>query len=145
MFISSPRWRSNFTLTVLFVLLLLAPAASAQVESAPGSRTDRPIALVGGMLLDGYEAAPIHDAVVVLHGRRIIAADTRNNVEIPKDAHRIDTRGKTIMPGLVDLHIHLDLIGHGDYTRYYEFLGGLERLPEVMPISAKRSKWSVRG
>jgi len=41
---------------------------AAHAESAPGSRTDRPIALVGGMLLDGYEAAPIHDAVVVLQG-----------------------------------------------------------------------------
>jgi len=90
------------------------------------------------MLLDGYEAVPIHDAVVVLQGRRIVAADTRSRVEIPKDAHLIDTRGKTIMPGLVDLHIHLDLIGHGDYTRYYQFLGGLERLPEVMPIAAKQ-------
>ena len=122
----------------LFVLAPLALAAIAHAESAPGSRTDRPIALVGGMLLDGYEAAPIHDAVVVLQGRRIIAAGTRSKVEIPKDAHLIDTRGKTIMPGLVDLHIHLDLIGHGDYTRYYQFLRGLERLPEVMPISAKQ-------
>jgi len=125
-------------MSVLFAAVSVWPAAVAHSESAPGSRTDRPIALVGGMLLDGYEAAPIHDAVVVMKGRRIIAAGTRANVEIPKDAHLIDTRGKTIMPGLVDLHIHLDLIGHGDYTRYYEFLGGLERLPEVMPIAAKQ-------
>ncbi|MBW2715550.1 MAG: amidohydrolase family protein, partial [Deltaproteobacteria bacterium] len=125
-------------MSVLFAVASVWPAAAVHAESAPGSRTDRPIALVGGMLLDGYEAAPIHDAVVVMKGRRIIAAGTRTNVEIPKDAHLIDTRGKTIMPGLVDLHIHLDLIGHGDYTRYYEFLGGLERLPEVMPIAAKQ-------
>jgi imidazolonepropionase-like amidohydrolase len=138
MFVSSPRWQPHLPLAVLFFLFQLMLAASAPAQSAPGARTDRPIALVGGMLLDGYEAAPIHDAVVVLQGRRIIAADTRGKVEIPKDAHRIDTRGKTIMPGLVDLHIHLDLIGHGDYTRYYEFLRGLERLPEVMPISAKQ-------
>ncbi len=138
MVISASRWQSCLALLVLSVVLQPILAASAHAESAAGSRTDRPIALVGGMLLDGYEAAPIHDAVVVLQGRRIVAADTRANVEIPQDAHRIDTRGKTIMPGLVDLHIHLDLIGHGDYTRYYEFLHGLERLPEVMPIAAKQ-------
>jgi len=138
MVISSSRWQLRLFLVVLTALLQPIVTRSAHADSAPGSRTDRPIALVGGMLLDGYEAAPIHDAVVVLQGRRIVAADTRANVEIPQDAHRIDTRGKTIMPGLVDLHIHLDLIGHGDYTRYYEFLRGLERLPEVMPIAAKQ-------
>jgi imidazolonepropionase-like amidohydrolase len=138
MFNLASGWRAGLRLAALFLPLQLLLVASARADSAPGSRTDRPIALVGGMLLDGYEAEPIHDAVVVLQGRRIVAADTRSRVQIPEDAHRIDTRGKTIMPGLVDLHIHLDLIGHGDYTRYYEFLRGLERLPEVMPISAKQ-------
>ncbi len=131
----SPLLRASATLLVALPLL---GAAAARAESAPAARTDRPIALVGGMLLDGYEAEPIHDAAVVLRGRRIVAADARSEVEIPADAHRIDTRGKTIMPGLVDLHVHLDLIGHGDYTRYYQFLKGLERLPEVMPIAAKQ-------
>ena len=30
------------------------------------------------------------------------------------------------------------LIGHGSYERYYEFLGGDERLDEVMPIAARQ-------
>ncbi|MEM9209745.1 MAG: amidohydrolase family protein, partial [Pseudomonadota bacterium] len=46
--------------------------------------------------------------------------------------------GKTVMPGLIDAHVHVDLIGHGDYDRYYTFLGGTERLPDVMPIAAKQ-------
>ena len=53
-------------MSVLFAVASVWPAVVAHAESAPGSRTDRPIALVGGMLLDGYEAAPIHDAVVVI-------------------------------------------------------------------------------
>ncbi len=125
-------------LLLLWSCLHTSPAWPAGVEFAPGARTDRPIALVGGMLLDGYEAEPIHDAVVVMHGRRIVAANNRGAVEIPAGAHIIDTRGKTMMPGLIDLHMHLDLIGHGDYTRYYRFLKGTVRLPEVMPIAAKQ-------
>jgi len=123
-----------------WLLLILAMHASQAwaADTAPGARTERPIALVGGMLLDGYEAQPIHDAVVVMHGRRIVAANTRHKVEIPEDALIVDTRGKTIMPGLIDLHIHLDLNGHGEYSRYYEFLKGLERLPEAMTISARQ-------
>jgi imidazolonepropionase-like amidohydrolase len=31
--------------------------------------------------------------------------------------------GKTIMPGLIDAHMHIDLIGHGEYEDYYAFLG----------------------
>ena len=47
------------------VLVLVSSVAVAQESLRP----DVPVALVGGMLLDGYEAAPIHDAVVVLQSR----------------------------------------------------------------------------
>ena len=43
------------------------------------------------------------------------------------------------MPGLIDAHMHIDLIGHGEYAEYYEFLNGMERLDEVMPIAAKQT------
>lgn len=95
-------------------------------------------ALVGGMLLDGYEAPPVHYAVVVIKDNRIHAAGAAHEVEVPEGIPVIDTRGKTILPGLIDLHIHLDLIGHGDYNRYYQFIGGTKRLNEVMPIAAKQ-------
>lgn len=93
------------------------------------SNTTPTVALVGGMLLDGYEAPPTHNSVVVIQGDRIIAAGDASDVAVPSDALIIDTRGKTIMPGLIDLHVHLDLIGHGDYETYYRFMldrGGLE-------------------
>ncbi len=101
-------------------------------------RPDGPVAFVGGMLLDGYEAQPIHHAVVVIDGDRIIAAGPRHAVVVPPDATTIDIGGRTLMPGLIDAHVHMDLIGHGDYDRYYRFLGGMERLDEVMPIAAKQ-------
>lgn len=94
-------------------------------------------ALVGGMLIDGYEAPAVHNAVVLVSGNRIIAAGPAHKVTIPDGTPIIDTRGKTIMPGLIDMHMHLDLIGHGDYDEYYTLLGGTRRLAEVMPIAAK--------
>jgi len=119
------------------VLLALLWGSLAAAQSPPGAVTDRPIALIGGMLLDGYEAEPLHNAVVVVRGNRIVAADVAGKVQVPADAIRIDTRGKTVMPGLIDMHVHMDLIGHGDYDQYYKFLRGLEKLPEAMPIAAK--------
>ena len=89
-------------------------------------------ALVGGMLIDGYEAPAVHNAVVLVSGNRIIAAGPAHKVTIPDGTPIIDTRGKTIMPGLIDMHMHLDLIGHGDYDEYYTLLGGTRRLAEVM-------------
>lgn len=94
-------------------------------------------AIVGGMLVDGYEAPPVHNATVLIEGNRIVAAGPASEIAVPPGIPVIDARGKTILPGLIDLHIHLDLIGHGDYDDYYDFLGGTKRLPEVMPIAAK--------
>jgi imidazolonepropionase-like amidohydrolase len=112
---------------------LLMPVAAHALEMPDG-----PVAFVNGMLLDGYEAEPIHQAIVVIDGNRIVAAGPRHRVDIPDDATIVDIGGKTIMPGLIDAHVHVDLIGHGDYDRYYAFLGGMARLGEVMPIAAKQ-------
>lgn len=119
---------------LVFTLFLLPGLALAQETLRP----DGPVAFVGGMLLDGYEAEPIHHAVVVIDDGRIVAAGNETTVRIPDNATRIDIGGRTLMPGLIDAHVHVDLIGHGDYDRYYEFLRGTERLHDVMPIAAKQ-------
>ncbi|MEE4162064.1 MAG: amidohydrolase family protein [Woeseiaceae bacterium] len=119
-------------LVPLFLTLFALMPARA-IEAPPG-----PVAFVNGMLLDGYEAEPIQQAVVVIEGNRIVAAGPRHRTPIPAGATVVDIGGKTILPGLIDAHVHVDLIGHGDYDRYYTFLGGMERLDEVMPIAAKQ-------
>lgn len=120
---------------LICLIVALATGNSLAQESL---RPDRPVALVGGMLLDGYEAEPIHHSVVVFENGRITAVGSKDNTEIPDNAVIIDTGGKTVMPGLIDAHMHIDLIGHGEYARYYEFLNNMERIDEVMPIAAKQ-------
>ncbi len=95
------------------------------------------LALVGGMLLDGYEAPPLHNAVVLIEGNKIVAKGQAGEVQIPSDAQVIDTSGKTMLPGLIDLHVHLMILGHGDYGRWFPWVvkNGVER---VMAISAKQ-------
>ncbi len=101
-------------------------------------RPDVPVAIVGGMLLDGYEAEPIHNSVVLFEDGVITAVGERHEVEIPDNAVILDAGGRTVMPGLIDAHMHLDLIGHGEYDDYYNFLRGTERLHEAFPIAAKQ-------
>lgn len=120
-----------------FILIVLGLSCEF-VLAQESLRPRHPVAFVGGMLLDGYEAQPIHHAVVVIDNGRIIAVGAVDDTDIPEDAVIIDTSGRTVLPGLIDAHVHVDLIGHGDYDRYYRFLGGMERLHEVVPIAARQ-------
>ncbi len=48
----------------------------------------------------------ISDAVVVLQGSKILEIGRRGSVVLPRGAREISTRGKTVVPGFVDVHIH---------------------------------------
>ena len=71
------------------------------------------VALVGGQLIDGRGGAAIADAVVIYDGDRIVAAGPRASTPIPAGATVIDTVGQTILPGLWDMHAHLEQVEQG--------------------------------
>lgn len=104
---------------------------------AAGAQQRRPLALVGGMLLDGYEAPPIHHAAVVIEGNKIVQVGPASEVRIPPNATVIDTKGRVMLPGLIELHAHLMILGHGNYDRWWPWVAehGVER---VMAVSAKQ-------
>ena len=63
--------------------------------------------LKGGRLIDGGGGAIVDNSAVVIKGERIEAAGAADTVKIPKGAEVVDTTGKTVMPGLMDAHLHL--------------------------------------
>ena len=65
------------------------------------------IAIVGGTCIDGSGGKPLADSVVLVQGDRIAAAGPRDTTRIPAGAEQIDARGKYVLPGLIDLHIHM--------------------------------------
>ncbi|HEX7285486.1 MAG TPA: amidohydrolase family protein [Candidatus Angelobacter sp.] len=77
-----------------------------------GSRAET-LALVGATLIDGTGGAPVPDSAVVIKGGRIVAAGPRANVTIPKGATVLDQKGKTILPGLWDMHAHFEQVEWG--------------------------------
>src|SRR3984957_1801746 len=77
-----------------------------------GSREDT-LAIVGGKLIDGTGSAPVADSAVLIEKGRIIAAGPRSLVKIPHGATKIDARGKTILPGLWDMHSHFEQVEWG--------------------------------
>jgi imidazolonepropionase-like amidohydrolase len=82
---------------------LAAPQTTPRPSPASG-----PIAIVGARLIDGTGSAPVDDSVVVVDGERIRAAGPRARVAIPSGAARVDAGGKILMPGLVDVHCHIN-------------------------------------
>jgi imidazolonepropionase-like amidohydrolase len=64
-------------------------------------------ALVGGMLIDGTGATPLPDAVVLVRDGRIAAVGPGASVAIPADAAVVDVTGRTVLPGLWDMHAHM--------------------------------------
>lgn len=65
------------------------------------------LAFVGATLIDGTDAAPLEDSVIVITDGRIRTVGPRASVTMPDDAVVIDVSGKTIMPGIVNAHAHV--------------------------------------
>ena len=72
-----------------------------------GRAQGQTLVLDGGTLIDGTGRAPINDAVIVIDGSRIKAVGSRGQVSYPANARVIRTDGRTILPGLVDPHVHI--------------------------------------
>jgi imidazolonepropionase-like amidohydrolase len=87
-----------------------AVAALAAAAAASADPTTGPVALVGARLIDGTGAAPVDDAVIVYRGDQIVAAGPRATTPVPPDARTVDVAGKTIIPGLWDMHAHVEQV-----------------------------------
>jgi imidazolonepropionase-like amidohydrolase len=81
--------------------------AALMIATAPHGAQERVLVLDGGTLIDGTGRAPMADAVVVVHGTRITAVGTRGRVTVPPNATVVRLEGRTILPGLIDTHLHL--------------------------------------
>jgi imidazolonepropionase-like amidohydrolase len=88
-------------------------AALAEISKGiSGSRAEK-IALIGGTLIDGTGRDPIPDSVIVIEKGRIVDAGPKSRVKIPSGAQKVDARGKTILPGLWDMHAHFEQVEWG--------------------------------
>jgi imidazolonepropionase-like amidohydrolase len=85
---------------------LLAPCSHAQ-ESAPA-----PIVLHAARMLDVDSGRLIAPGEILVRGARIVAAGSK--VEHPADARVIDLGDTTLLPGLIDAHVHLFLHPGGE-------------------------------
>jgi imidazolonepropionase-like amidohydrolase len=66
------------------------------------------IALEGATLIDGAGGAPKEDAVILIRNGHIEVVARVNEIQVPRGAQRISLVGKTIVPGLIDAHAHVE-------------------------------------
>ncbi|MFW5866667.1 MAG: amidohydrolase family protein [Armatimonadota bacterium] len=79
------------------------------------------IAITNARLIDGTGADPVEDATLVIREKSIEAVGPSGEVSVPDDARVIDAGGMTVLPGLIDAHMHVGT-GYGPIKRLQECL-----------------------
>ncbi len=64
-------------------------------------------AIKGGLIIDGKGDAPIPNGLILVDGNRIRAVGSRDSLPVPGEAEVIDLGTATLLPGLIDTHVHL--------------------------------------
>ncbi len=62
-------------------------------------------AITGATMIDGTGADPVAGATIIIEDGRIVRAGA--GVDVPRDAEVFDAAGRTVMPGLIDCHVHM--------------------------------------
>jgi len=109
-------------MTVPLVALLATTAVAPAAAETVVVTADRMVDVLAGKSID--------KPVVVITDGRIVAVGREGAVAVPQGAKRIELPGKTILPGLIDMHVHLE--GHPKYSGY----NGLEFTDSFWPIQA---------
>ena len=92
-------------------------------------------ALVGGTMIDGFGGPPLRNSVIIIENDRIKEIGQVGTLAIPSGAEVISTEGMSVLPGLWDMHVHLMLNGHSNYTHWDStYIDVFESV--IMPSSA---------
>jgi hypothetical protein len=117
--------------------------------TVPGDRPEGVVAFTGGRVITMRGEEVIEQGTVVVKANRLVAVGPIDEVEIPTGAYVVDTRGKTVMPGLVDMHGHIDCCYYdgpmpqkhpSQYAAAAAVCHGLHRELRVHPVGIPRDR-----
>lgn len=137
-----------------FPSVVIALAVGVTIVAGRGAALgpqSRPLVLDHVRVIDGTGAAPLEHARVVVEGDHIVAVGSAKAVPVPANADTLDLSGRTIIPGLIDLHFHIEndpklalrQLSHGvtsfrDPGQWEEKFEGLRRLIAAEDIGGPR-------
>lgn len=127
------------------LILFAALLTPLSVFAAEGESAADTAAFVGATVIDGTGSGPRANATVLVADGRVAALGDPSEVSIPPTARVIDARGKWIIPGLIDAHVHFFQSG-GLYTRpdiidlrkMRPYLDEIARIKERLPNTFAR-------
>ena len=91
-------------------LVLFASAEQKEPKEKPKS-----LVITNARLIDGTGAPPVSNAVIVISGGEFTTVGEAGKVPVPEDAEVIDVSGKTVIPGLIDAHMHMTSFAPSKY------------------------------
>ena len=95
------------------------------------------LAIVGGRVIDGLGCDPIEKGTILIERDRITAVGKDSDVSIPRGAKVADAAGRTVLPGMIDCHVHStyrarDIRKHLTNTPTYNVLRSTHILEETL-------------
>lgn len=87
---------------------MLAATAATLVLAAAGGAQAKTVAVTADRMVDVVKGQVVDHPVVVITDGRISAVGVQGQLQIPAGAERIDLPGETLLPGLIDMHVHMD-------------------------------------
>lgn len=96
---------SQFTVVLMTVLAWTLCQAAQRSEVASGVTV-----IEGATVIDGVSTTPIRDAILVMEGDTIRNVGKRGSFQPPSNARTIHAAGKTIIPGIFNLHGHIGMV-----------------------------------
>jgi len=87
------------------------------------------LAITNGTIIDGRSAEPLTGMTLLIDNQRITAVSRQNELTIPRDTQVIDAMGGSILPGLIDTHVHFTM-------EYPDVLRGLLTPPSLRLLQA---------
>lgn len=133
-------------------LVFFASALGVGASTAPAREHAKPLAIVGATVVhperDSDPTLP--DATVLIEGERIVAVGPRASTRLPAGAEVIDGKGKWLIPGMIDGHVHFFQSGNlytrpdiADFNATVPYANEVERNKAHLPMTFK--VWLASG
>jgi imidazolonepropionase-like amidohydrolase len=135
--------KSCTTLWLCVLFALACACASGQSAARVGQRVakeSRVIVFTNVSVVDGRSATPRQDRTVIVRGTRIEVEGPAATTSVPTDAVVIDGRGKYLIPGLWDMHVHTVMPGGADVLPLY-VANGVTGVRDMAGEWAQLTKW----
>ena len=99
--------------------VIAAVIAAGLASSATKLGAQQTVAVTQVTVIDGNSPTPRHGQTVIVRGNRITSVGPASSVRVPPGARVVDGRGKFLVPGFWDMHVHTAIAGGRELLSLY--------------------------